>query len=269
MEPGERLQKALANLGLASRREAEAWIKAGRLSVNGDIATLGLRVRPEDQIRLDGRLVRRKPESRSRSGAYLGHRSPAEDGDFRDRLPKQSSHRYVTVSPMPRIDGGLELFVSDGSLAASFQRLVRRLPVEFSVRVLGELQPAQLEAVQAGLLDGGVHLEIEEVSASGGEGANRWYLLRAIGASGKEVRQLFERQGATVSRIMRTRLGTLALERSLARGYFRELTAAEVAALLANKPQATSQSNDRPETPRTRRNSQRAGGREHRPTRTA
>src|SRR5436305_15032443 len=53
----ERLQKMLARAGLASRREAEVWIRAGRLTVNGRTATLGARVAPHDQVRLDGRLV--------------------------------------------------------------------------------------------------------------------------------------------------------------------------------------------------------------------
>ena len=56
--PAERLQKVLARAGLASRREAEGWIRAGRLTVNGKPATLGARVTPGDQVRLDGRLVR-------------------------------------------------------------------------------------------------------------------------------------------------------------------------------------------------------------------
>ena len=54
----ERLQKVLARSGVASRREAEAWIRAGRLTINGTAATLGARVGPADQVRLDGRLVR-------------------------------------------------------------------------------------------------------------------------------------------------------------------------------------------------------------------
>src|SRR5437762_12809683 len=57
----ERLQKMLARAGLASRREAEVWIRAGRLTVNGRTATLGARVAPHDQVRLDGRLVRAHP----------------------------------------------------------------------------------------------------------------------------------------------------------------------------------------------------------------
>jgi 23S rRNA pseudouridine2605 synthase len=70
------LQKVLARCGLASRRDAEVWIRAGRLTVNGAVATLGARVTPSDQVRLDGRLVRGHaltPAAR----VYVCHRSPA------------------------------------------------------------------------------------------------------------------------------------------------------------------------------------------------
>ncbi len=254
MQAGERLQKALANLGLASRREAEGWIREGRLSVNGAVATLGMRVREEDQIRLDGRLIRRQPRSRSRTGVFAGHRSPAEAGDFRERLPSRAGRRYVTVSPMPRIDGGLELFVSDGSLAARLQRSVRHLEIEFSVRVKGELEQRQIDSIREGTLDDGAQLTIDSIEASGGEAANRWYTVRSTGASGKDIRRLFERQGAIVSRILRTRLGALALERALARGYFRELTGDELDALIGapdtEPAPAQRASNERPVTPR-------------------
>jgi len=73
---------------------------------------------------------------------------------------------------------------------------------------------------------------VERCEAAGGEGANRWYTLVARGASGKDVRQLFERGGALVSRVLRTHLGPLTLERSLGRGRVREVTDEELAALL-------------------------------------
>ena len=65
--PAERLQKMLARAGLASRREAEGWIRAGRLTINGAPATLGARVTPQDQVRLDGRLVRAQPTRHRRA----------------------------------------------------------------------------------------------------------------------------------------------------------------------------------------------------------
>lgn len=250
---GERLQKALARAGLASRREAEEWIRGGRLTVNGRAAVLGQRVVPADELRLDGRLIPQRTPPAARGHSFLLHRSPgeslvgaapdptAEPADpgaaaspaLLERLPRRAGRRFLTVSPMPRIDGGLELATSDGELAARLQRAVRQLECEFSVRLRGELGPEQLAGVLAGTLDSGERLTVTRCEAAGGEGSNRWYAFAARGASGKSVRQLFERQGALVSRVLRTRLGPLALERALARGAFRELTAEELSGLLA------------------------------------
>ena len=239
----ERLQKVLARAGLASRREAEDWIRAGRLTVNGHAATLGVRVTPDDEVRLDGRIIhQRAPQSGGR--AYVYHRSPGESLDAAPadapdavpllaRLPKRAGRRFVVVSPMPRIDGGLEVVCGDGELAARLQRSVRRLTSELSVRVRGELTEQQIEGVLGGVLDSGETLTVLGCEPSGGEAANRWYAVAARGASGKDVRQLFERQGAIVSRVLRTRLGTLALERSLARGHYRELAREEIEGLLS------------------------------------
>jgi 23S rRNA pseudouridine2605 synthase len=95
------------------------------------------------------------------------------------------------------------------------------------------LEERTLNAILEGTLDRGVRLQVESVEPGGGEGANRWYTILARGGSGKDIRQLFERHGALVSRVLRTRLGTLALDRHLSRGHFRPLTKDEIAALLA------------------------------------
>jgi 23S rRNA pseudouridine2605 synthase len=229
----ERLQKVLARAGLASRREAEVWIRAGRLTVNGIPATLGLRVAPGDQLRLDGRLVRAR-EDPGGARAFLCHRSPGEAlENALARLPRRAARRFIAVSPMPRVDGGLELLTSDGSLARTLQRRVRALSSEFGVRVRGALAAGQLTGILEGTLDSGTRLVVEHCAAAGGEAANRWYTLSVRGASGKQVRQLIERQGALVGRVLRTRLGPLALERSLGRGRARELSAEELQSLLA------------------------------------
>ena len=243
----ERLQKVLARAGLASRREAEEWIRAGRLTVNGQLASLGVRVGPDDEVRLDGRAIRqRAPQSGGR--AYIYHRSPGESLDappadapdavpLLARLPKRAGRRFIMVSPMPRIDGGLEIVCGDGELAARLQRAVRSLASHLSVRVRGELSEQQIEGVLGGVLDSGEKLAVLNCESAGGEGANRWYAITARGASGKDVRQLFERQGAIVSRVLRTRLGTLELERTLARGHYRELAPDDIQALLSEAPQ--------------------------------
>lgn len=229
---GQRLQKALAHLGLASRREVEAWIRAGRLTVNGQPATLGMRIVAADKVRLDGRLVRQRAGSAIK--IFAVHRSPGvEMRELLQQLPRSGGRRFVAVSPMPAIDGGLELVSSDGETAERLQRGVRRLIMDFSVRVHGELSPEGIERVLQGRLDNGTTVIVRSCDAAGGEGSNHWYNLIAVGASGKDIRQLFERQGAMVSRVLRTRLGTVTLDRALARGRSRLLDETQTATLLA------------------------------------
>ena len=242
-EGPERLQKVLSRAGVASRREVEAWVRAGRLTVNGVVATLGTRVTPLDRLQLDGRRL----HAHAPPGAahvFIVHRSPGEalqgsagEPGLLERLPRRAGRRFIAVSPMPRIDGGLELVTADGELAARLQRAVHALVSEFGVRLRGELSDLQLQEIMNGRLDSGVQLAVERCQAAGGEAANRWYTVAARGASGKDVRQLFERQGALVSRVLRTRLGALTLERSLRRGQFRQLAEHELRSLITpNEP---------------------------------
>jgi 23S rRNA pseudouridine2605 synthase len=247
------VQKVLAQAGLASRREAEEWIRAGRVTINGEKATLGARAAGGDQLRLDGKLIHRAPSKRS--ATWLCHRSPGENlvtpredaevvtGDRKavvERLSRRVGRRYISISPMPRIDGGLEILTSDGELAAKLQRAVRGIPIEFSVRIRGELMPDQVEAILEGQLDSGEKLQVSECEPGGGEGSNRWYRLITTGANGRDLRALVERQGATVSRVLRTALGGLELERTLGRGKVRQLAEAEIAQLLGEGPAAAS-----------------------------
>lgn len=257
-EPAQRLQKALAHLGLGSRRAIEGWIRAGRLTVNGQLAELGTRVRESDRIRLDGRLVHRRPASAQQ--VFLCHRSPGEPLDpaalqrstdpeaieaLVDRLPRSGGRRFIPVSPMPRQDGGLEIVTSDGELAERLQRVVRGLASEFSVRLHGALEEAQLASVQSGELDGGARVDVLDCEPRGGEGTNRWYLFSARGASGRDVRRLFERSGGMVSRVLRIRLGSVALDRSLSRGRFRRLAPRELDQLLGADTASTAHRSSR------------------------
>jgi 23S rRNA pseudouridine2605 synthase len=234
----ERLQKVLARAGVASRRVAEGWIRAGRITINGEPAVLGARVGPRDQLQLDGRTIH-TPAAPRAARTFLCHRSPGTPlAACLERLPHRGGRRLIPVSPMPEVDGGLELVSADGELVVRLQRSVHSLTSAFSVRVRGELSDAQLAGVLGGELDGGVRLAVERCESAGGEAANRWYTLGIRGASGKQVRQLFERQGVLVGRVLRTQLGPLSLERTLPRGRVRELSDAELRALGARGKEA-------------------------------
>ncbi|MEN9705163.1 MAG: hypothetical protein RLZZ393_1042 [Pseudomonadota bacterium] len=205
------------------------------------MATLGTRAAGNDQVKLDGRLVRQA--STVRTATYACHRSPGESlrepreddsgESLVDRLPSRGGKRYIAISPMPRPDGGLELLTSDGAFAARLQRLVRRLEIGFSLRVRGELTTEQIDGILEGRLDSGDTLQVLACEPAGGEAANRWYHVQTLGANGRDLRSLVERQGGVVSRVLRVQLGPLVLDRSLGRGQFRALDPDQIEALLA------------------------------------
>jgi 23S rRNA pseudouridine2605 synthase len=257
---GDRLQKVLSQAGLASRREAESWIRAGRITINGEVAVLGVRVTDRDDVRLDGRPVRRRAPARS--AAFVAHRSPGEsliepaaDDDHESlaaRMPKRAGRRFIAVSPMPRQDGGLEILCTDGALALALQRATRATESEYRVRVHGEMPAERVADLLRGELDGGARVDVIACEPTGGEGSNQWYAFTARGASGKSVRQLFERHGATVSRVLRVRFGALVLDRSLPRGRSRPLTNEELAALSGPLTPARSPTARKPRARRAR-----------------
>ena len=234
----ERLQKVLAAAGIASRREAEAWISAGRVTVNGKLAVLGQRVDPDEVIAVDGRrlrLERAAPEDL----VLIYHRSPGEalkaataaEGELGttayERLPKLRGRRWLPLSPLAPTDGGLEVFTTDGTLRAQASRLAHELVSTYSVRIAGEAAESLLEDLKVRALVAEPPFEIISASIGGGEGRNRWLDFEVKHAHGRDLRNLMLSSGFEVSRVLRTRFGPVALDRSVLRGRSHELTIEE------------------------------------------
>jgi 23S rRNA pseudouridine2605 synthase len=237
----DRIQKVLAARGIGSRRQVEAWIATGRITVNGKPAVPGQPVGERDDVRLDGRRLRlgRGADSPHKGVAY--HR-PAREGVRADakesapgsleRLPKAGAHRWIPVSPLPPRDGGLEIFVTDGELAAALTRRGAAILNEFSVRVRGTFDDAGLEerlreATAARRAKG----EVLSVASAGGEGSNRWLQVNVAGLRPRDLREALAACGLEANRILRTRYGPIAMDRALARGRSRPLSEGELKAL--------------------------------------
>lgn len=237
----EKLQKVLAESGIGSRREMERWIEAGRVSVNGKPAKLGDRVERTDRITVDGRTLRRSAAAEvTRVLAYhkpAGEVCTRSDPEGRptvfDSLPALPAGRWLGIGRLDVATTGLLLFTTDGELANRLMHPSRRVEREYAVRVMGDVEPAALERLTRGveLDDGPAHFD--RIEEGGGSGANRWYHVTLREGRNREVRRLWESQGVIVSRLHRVRYGPIRLERGLRIGTFRELTDAEVDALLA------------------------------------
>jgi len=228
----EKLQKVLARAGYGSRRELEEWIKAGRIKVNNQIATLGDRVSDTDRISVDGKPVQqaRLKERRSRVLIYhkpIGEVCTRSDPEGRDtifnHLPRLASGRWITIGRLDLNTSGLLLITTDGDLANRMMHPSHQIEREYAVRVLGEVTADMLKRLKEGveLDDGPAHFDV--VARAGGEGANQWYHVILREGRNREVRRLWESQGVQVSRLMRVRYGAVSLPRGQRPGRWEDL----------------------------------------------
>jgi len=230
----------MAQAGFGSRRDMDAMIEAGRVSVNGKTATLGQRVGPGDVIRAGGRMLRLRPQSRlPRVLLYnkpAGEIVSADDPEGRvsvfDQLPRLKGSRWVAVGRLDFNTSGLLIFTTSGELAERLMHPRYGIQREYAVRVSGLLTDEQRERLMIGvpLEDGPARFDA--LDDSGGRGTNHWYHVSLAEGRNREVRRMFESVGLTVSRLMRVRYGPLTLPQGLARGRHRELDQGEVRALM-------------------------------------
>ncbi|ERP91060.1 ribosomal large subunit pseudouridine synthase B [Alcanivorax sp. P2S70] len=243
MTETEKLQKVLARAGLGSRRELETWIEAGRVSVNGNVATLGDRVGPEDTLRVDGRIIKVKAEEDIVQRVIMYHKPAGEvcsrnDPEGRatvfDNLPRLNGLRWVQVGRLDLNTTGLLLFTTDGELAHRLMHPSNGFVREYAVRVRGDLTAEKRQAMLDGvLLEDGVS-KFESIDDAGGaeEGANHWYKVTLVGGKYREVRRLFQSQDLEVARLMRVRFGDLRLPPQLRQGRWMDLDEAQIKSLI-------------------------------------
>lgn len=229
----EKLQKVLANNGIGSRREMEKWIESRRVSVNGKIATLGERVEPNDQIRVDGHLITREKEKPPCRVLMLnkseGVICSANDPDGRptvfDRLPPLTGGRWIAVGRLDINTSGLLLFTNDGELANRLMHPSYEIEREYTVRVFGDVSPAILRKLTSGveLEDGVAKFDSVHVKSSEEDAKNRWFNVTLHEGKNREVRRLWESQGVKVNRLIRIRYGNIEMFKRLPQGAWLEL----------------------------------------------
>ncbi|AXW87989.1 23S rRNA pseudouridylate synthase [Lonsdalea britannica] len=235
----EKLQKVLARAGHGSRREIETMIQAGRISVDGKIATLGDRVdvTKATKVRIDGHVVtvRDTEETVCRVLMYYkpeGELCTRSDPDGRptvfDRLPKMQGARWVAVGRLDVNTSGLLLFTTDGELANRLMHPSREVEREYAVRVFGTVDDDKIKQLSKGVqLDDGP-ASFRTIRYQGGEGMNQWYNVTLTEGRNREVRRLWEAVGVQVSRLIRVRYGDIQLPKSLPRGGWSEMKLEDV-----------------------------------------
>jgi 23S rRNA pseudouridine2605 synthase len=240
--PGtEKLQKVLARLGYGSRRALEAWIRDGRVRVNGRVAELGARVGPKDRIEVDGRPVGKVAEAGPAPRVLMYNKPQGEictrdDPEGRptcfDRLPRLKDGRWVSVGRLDFNTSGLLLFTNDGELANRLMHPSAELDREYAVRVHGGEVPEEiLKRMKEGVLLEDGPARFTDIRYYGGEGANRWYHVVLMEGRNREVRRLWESQGLEVSRLKRVRFGPVVMPSTLVSGRWLDFRPEEIDAL--------------------------------------
>ncbi|MCW8091412.1 23S rRNA pseudouridine(2605) synthase RluB [Alteromonas sp. ASW11-130] len=237
----EKLQKVLANQGLGSRREMERWIEEGRVSVDGKVATLGDRVDAVAQLRVDGHLLSRQTEKpvcrvlmyNKPEGEICTRHDEEGRATVFERLPNIRLGRWIAVGRLDINTSGLLLFTNDGELANRLMHPKCEVEREYAVRVFGEVSKETLNRLQKGvqLEDGEAKFTSIKARPSDEDSMNHWYNVTLSEGKNREVRRLWESQGAQVSRLIRVKYGTIELQKRLPQGAWVELPLDEVNSL--------------------------------------
>ncbi|SBS24767.1 Ribosomal large subunit pseudouridine synthase B [Marinomonas aquimarina] len=236
----EKLQKVLARAGAGSRREMENRIREGRVTVNGEVATLGDRVRPDDAIELDGVEVKtsasneverrviiyNKPE-----GEVCTRKDPEGRPTVFDRLPKLRGSRWIAVGRLDINTSGLLLFTTDGELANRLMHPSTEIDREYLVRVMGNVTEENITNLKKGVLLEDGMAQFTDIVDGGGEGINHWFYVCLMEGRNREVRRLWESQGLKVNRLKRVRFGPVFLPSKAKVGRWVEMEETDVSAL--------------------------------------
>jgi 23S rRNA pseudouridine2605 synthase len=246
----ERLHKLLAQHGLGSRREIEKWILEGRVLLNNRPAQTGDRYEPGDRVAIDGKDVSARLKITAAPQVLIYHKPQgqpvtADSADAADEpdatlksvmesLPAVRGARWLVINTMQAGDSGLLLLTSDGRLADALRRRAERTPAAYVARVLVPFPEFDVESIPRVVQYDEDAIEFESIEPAGGEGTNRWFLVKSHRAHRRAaVRALFESRGLKVSRVVQVRFADLELPRDLPRGRHRALTEKQVAALYA------------------------------------
>ena len=216
----ERLQKLIAGLGLASRREAEEWIRDGLITVNGKVARLGDQADLEqDHVKVKNKLL---TPNASAPKMFAAFHKPVnclsilkEDPDGRPTLEPffrgKTKGRLILIGKLDFTSEGLMLITTDGKIANQIQK-DEDLTVVYEAKVKGEVSDLQFNRIQKGTIIDGQRIRPEKVWLSGNTEKKSKIRLLFKGLHAYDVHTLLERNGILVDRLQRIQIGGFQLK---------------------------------------------------------
>jgi 23S rRNA pseudouridine2605 synthase len=247
---GERIAKRLARAGLCSRRDAERWIAEGRVAVDGKVLTSpALAVTEANDIRVDGKPIPAAEPARlwryhKPAGLVTTHRDERGRATVFDRMPPELP-RVVSVGRLDLTSEGLLLLTNDGELSRAMELPARGWLRRYRVRVHGEVDPARLAALAAGVTIDRMSYGPIRAVLDREQGSNAWLTVSLHEGKNREIRRVMEHLGLGVSRLIRIAYGPFQLG-DLPRGAIEEVPRKVVREQLGTSPTATRPTAKRP-----------------------
>jgi pseudouridine synthase len=233
-----RLQKFLADAGIASRRASEQFILDGRVSINGQVVRLlGTKIDPtHDEISVDGKILRAKRKLylalNKPRGCVCSHKDELNRPTIYELLPRE----WQIVSSVGRLDfnsEGLIFLTNDGQFALHLTHPRYGVRKKYMATVDGKVEPEMLNRFTRGIFDAGEKLKAEKVWLVSASKSQSVVELELGEGKNREVRRLFESQGLTVKKLQRTQIGKIKLG-ELKPGRWRTLTETEIKTLISD-----------------------------------
>jgi 23S rRNA pseudouridine2605 synthase len=234
----ERIAKVLARAGLCSRRDAERWIAAGRVSVDGHVLTSpAVAVSAASDIRVDGAPLPAPQRPRlwrfhKPAGLVTTHRDEKDRPTVFATLPRELP-RVISVGRLDFNSEGLLLLTNDGALARRLELPSTGWVRRYKVRVHGEVEPERLTALEEGVVFDGVSYGPIRANLERKQGSNAWIAMALREGKNREVRRVLEHFGLTVTRLIRLSYGPFQLG-NLPRGAVAEVPKKVLAEQLGN-----------------------------------
>src|SRR5215472_8895634 len=223
----ERIAKVLARAGVCSRRDAERWVAAGRVAVDGEVLTSpAVTVTAENDVRVDGKPLPAPDRSRlwryqKPAGLVTTHRDEKGRPTVFDALPAELP-RVISVGRLDLNSEGLLLLTNDGALARRLELPATAWVRRYKVRVHGDVDPSRLAALEQGITIDGVVYGSIRAGLERRQGSNAWIALALREGRNREVRRVLEHLGLPVTRLIRLSFGPFQLG-GLARGEVAEI----------------------------------------------
>ena len=214
--PGDRIAKVLARAGVASRRDAERMIEAGRVSVNGTrIDSPALNVTPKDRITVDGKPLAEPEPARlwlyhKPTGLVTTARDEKDRATIFDKLPEDMP-RVMSVGRLDINSEGLLLLTNDGGIKRKLELPSTGWLRKYRARINGRPKDEDFAPLRKGLTIDGERFQPMQVTLDRQQGANAWLTIGLREGKNREIRRAIEDMGFVVNRLIRVSYGPFQL----------------------------------------------------------